>query len=156
MRRISALNAKIIHTKRAFFRECFVAPNAMVGTQRIISIGFEKFCYTVKSNMGRLFQIIYALSDIDIGKTVFVFQNKYVLLINDVLGKPLQQDFRVFKTRHWVVQKIIVYVCNKKNRELEVEIVLLKMSLESKRDFAKVLRPRGQISLLPPMVICTL
>ena len=54
-----------------------------------------------------LFDTIHALADIDLDKNVFVNQINDVVLIDDVLGKPAQRDFLVFKTQHWFVQYII-------------------------------------------------
>ena len=61
-------------------------------------MGIEKFYKTAKRNASCFFETVQALADLDIDKTLFVYQNHDVILIYDLLGKPLQRDFHVFKT----------------------------------------------------------
>ena len=71
--------------------------NARVITKRIISMGIEKFEKKVRINMNFLFETIYEITDFDMNKTVFVNQVHDIVLIYDILGKPLQNDFHVLK-----------------------------------------------------------
>ena len=96
-------------------------------------------------------QAACTLADIDIDKTVFVYQIHHLILFNDVWGKPPQRGLNVFITRHWVIHKIIFYVCAK-NWVLRVEIIILKMIFDSKRDAARALESPGLTSLSPPTV----
>ena len=50
MRGISVFDTEVIHTKREFCWERFVAPDARVITKRIKAMGIGKFYKTVKSN----------------------------------------------------------------------------------------------------------
>ena len=110
MRKISVFNIKTIHTKSELFWGSFVAPYSSVRKWKIISMGIENSYNTVKTTVRCLLETVHSIEDIDIDTTVFVKQIRDVLLISDVLGKPSQRDFHVFKTRHWFVQEIIFYV----------------------------------------------
>ena len=48
-----------------------------------------------------LSETVNALLDLNIDKTVSVYQIHYFILIDDILGKPSQRDFCVLKTQHW-------------------------------------------------------
>ena len=147
---ISVVISEIIHKKRGFCWERSVAPNARVGTQGIIAMGFDNFTIRSKSIQATCFKPYVSLQ--------ISTQNNHICLPNprcytdhDVLGKPLQQNLCVFKRRHWVVQKIIFDNCAK-NWAPGVEIVLLNISLESRSDAEGVLGYPGQIGLSHPMV----
>ena len=102
MFRISVFYPKIVHTKREFVLEHFVAPNARVGAYWLIPMRFQYFYQTFKINASCFFKTVHTLADIDIGKNVFFYQIHDFILVNDVSGKSSQQDIIVLAMQNWV------------------------------------------------------
>ena len=132
MDRIGLFYPKIVHTKREFIWDRFMAPNVRVGKEWIISIRFQQFFYTVKSYASCFLQNLHTLADTNIDQTFFFYKIHGFVLVNDVLGKPKQWDLHIFITRHWVIQKKAL-ISAKNNCASGVEIVLFKMIFQSRR-----------------------